>query len=249
MGLAPENTLASFQKAIEDGAHALELDIHQSGDGEIVIIHDDTVDRTTNGRGDVGSLSVKDIKSLDAGYRLTLDGGKSFPWRGRGIEVPTLEEFFLSFPDAKAIVEIKQSPDSIVKAATELICRFGREDRVILASEEDRTIALVREELRSRGLQIATGFSFGEVAAFIHWVRGGKASPFTPAGQAFQIPSEYGDITLVDQQSVEAAHALGLEMYVWTVNEPDEMNRLLQLGVDGLITDYPERFGQVLLGR
>jgi glycerophosphoryl diester phosphodiesterase len=249
MGLAPENTLASFQKAIEDGAHALEFDIHQSGDGEIVIIHDNTVDRTTNGCGDVCSLRLKDIKSLDAGYRLTLDGGKSFPWRGRGIEVPTLEEFFLGFPDAKAIVEIKQSPDSIVRAAIDKICRFGAEDRVVLASEEDRTMTLVRAELRSRALQIATGFSFGEVAAFIHWARGGRASPFTPTGQAFQIPSEYGNITLVDQQSVEAAHALGLEMYVWTVNEPGEMSRLLQLGVDGVITDYPERLGQVLRGR
>jgi glycerophosphoryl diester phosphodiesterase len=249
MGLAPENTLASFQKAIEDGAEALEFDIRRSSDGEIVIIHDDTVDRTTNGRGDVRSLSLRDIKSLDAGYRLTPDGGKSFPWRGRGIEVPTLEEFFLSFPDAKAIVEIKQSPDSIVKAAIQMICRFGRGDRVILASEEDRTMALVREELRNRGLQIATGFSFGEVAAFIHWVRGGRASPFTPAGQAFQIPSEYGDITLVDRQSLKAAHALELEMYVWTVNEPEEMERLLRLGVDGIITDYPERLEQILRGR
>jgi glycerophosphoryl diester phosphodiesterase len=249
MGLAPENTLASFQRAIEDGAEALEFDIHQSADGAIVIMHDDTVDRTTDGRGEVRSLSLVDIKSLDAGYRLTLDGGKSFPWRGRGIEVPTLEEFFSSFPDAKAIVEIKQSPDSIVKAAIDVICRFRREDRVILASEEDRTMALVRDELRGRARQIATGFSFGEVAAFIHWVRGGRASPFAPAGQAFQIPAEYGDITLVDRQTVEAAHALGLEMYVWTVNEPEEMNRLLSLGVDGLITDYPERLGQVLRGR
>ena len=110
-------------------------------------------------------------------------------------------------------------------------------------------MALVREELRNRGLQIATGFSFGEVAAFIHWVRGGRASPFTPAGQAFQIPSEYGDITLVDRQSLKAAHALELEMYVWTVNEPEEMERLLRLGVDGIITDYPERLEQILRGR
>jgi glycerophosphoryl diester phosphodiesterase len=249
MGRAPENTLPSFRKAVEDGAEALELDVHQSADGAIVIIHDDTVDRTTSGRGEIRSLSLKDLKSLDAGYRLTLDGGKSFPWRGLGIEIPTLEEFFLSFPDSKAIVEIKQSPDPFVTAVIDTVCSLGREDRVILACEDDRIMALVRDELRSRGLQIATGFSFGEVAAFIHCVRAGRISSFTPAGQAFQIPSKYGDSTLVDRQSVDAAHALGLEIYVWTVNEPEEMRRLLELDVDGLITDYPDRLVRILRGR
>ena len=99
----------------------------------------------------------------------------------------------------------------------------------------------IRRELRASGLPVATGFCYGEVAAFMSWLAGGRREPYAPPAQAFQIPCEYGGMTLVNEQTLGAAHELGLEMFVWTVNDREEMARLLGLGVDGIITDFPAR--------
>ncbi len=246
MGETPENTLLSFQRALEDGAKFLELDVRGSKEGEVVIIHDATLDRTTNGRGRVGQQGLKDLKALDAGYWFTLDRGASCPFRGQKIEIPTLEEFFLAFPKAKAIIEIKQIRPSIVKKVVDTTRRFCREDQVLLATEKDRIMKNIRKELQENDLAIATGFSYGEVAAFLRWVREGKKAHLNEGGQALQIPCEYGGMTLVSDETVNAAHHLGIEVFVWTVNDTEEMKRLLSLGVDGIITDYPSRLRDLI---
>jgi glycerophosphoryl diester phosphodiesterase len=114
-GEAPENTLISFARAIEDGATIVELDVRANRDGEAVILHDAGLRRTTNGRGRVRRRRLEDLKALDAGYRFTPNGGASYPYRGRKIEIPTLEEFFSACPNVRSIVEIKPSRLSIVK--------------------------------------------------------------------------------------------------------------------------------------
>ena len=249
MGEAPENTLASFQKALDDGAAFVELDVRGTKDGEVVIIHDATLGRTTNGRGRVRKRALKDIKKLDAGYWFSPDRGRTYPYRGRNIGVPTLEEFLTTFPEARAIVEIKQARPSIVPEVIETVRRLKREERILLASESDRILKEARRELKKKGLAIATGFSYGEVADFMSWLAGGKKGRYVPAGQALQIPREYAGMTLVSGETVRAAHELGAEMFVWTINESDEMERLLQLGVDGIITDYPARLRELLSAR
>jgi glycerophosphoryl diester phosphodiesterase len=240
-GVAPENTLPSFRRAFDDEAGIIELDVWGSKDGQVVIIHDATLQRTTNGRGPVRQLTVKEMKAFDAGYWFTPNGGISYPFRGQKIEIPTLEEFFSAFPTVKAIVEIKQARPPIVKNVIETVMRFGREDQILLATEDDQIMRVIRAEVGKGGSPIATGFAYGEVAALLGWIKSGKGDAYLPPGQALQIPCEYGGMTLVSGETVEAAHAIGIEMFVWTVNDMDEMARLLALGVHGIITDYPAR--------
>jgi glycerophosphoryl diester phosphodiesterase len=246
-GEAPENTLPSFQRAVADGATIVELDVRGTADGEVVVIHDATVNRTTNGRGRASRLTLAEIKRLDAGYRFTKDGGRTYPYRGKRIEIPTLAELFSSLPQIRAIVEIKQSHPPIVKKVVEIVCSAGKEHDVLLATEEDEIMTEIRAALEDSDTPMATGFCYGEVAAFMAWLERGGSETYQPPGHAMQLPCEFGGRTLVSAQTLAAAHDLGVEMFVWTVNEPAEMERLLDLGVDGIITDYPARL-RALLG-
>jgi glycerophosphoryl diester phosphodiesterase len=246
-GEAPENTLPSFQRARDDGAAYVELDVRTTADGEVVVIHDATVDRTTDGHGAVNELTRSKIKRLDAGYRFTKDGGRTYPYRGKRIGIPTLAELFNSFPKIKAIVEIKQANPPMVKRVFDIIRAAGNEPDVLLATEENEIMVDIRAELRESNPPIATGFCYGEVAAFIAWLERGCAESYHPPGHAMQLPCEFGGRTLVSARTVAAAHALGVEIFVWTINQTAEIERLLDLGVDGIITDYPARL-RALLG-
>jgi glycerophosphoryl diester phosphodiesterase len=246
MGEAPENTLISFNKALQDGAAFIELDVRGSKEGEAVIFHDATLGRTTDGHGRVRRHTLKELKALDAGYWFTRDGGATYPYRGQNVEIPTLEELFAACPQVRAIIEIKQARPPLVKKVIETVLQAGQQDQVLLATEDDRIMREIRTEIRERDLTMVTGFSFGEVAAFMSWAAGGQKERFVPPGQALQIPCQYRGITLVSEQTVTAAHELGAEMFVWTVNETEEMERLLVLGVDGIITDYPARLRQLI---
>jgi len=248
-GKLPENTLPSFQKALEEGALFIELDVRSSKDGQVVILHDARLDRTTNGHGPVRKKSLRELKALDAGYWFTLDRGASYPYRGQKIEIPTLEEYLSSFSKARAIIEVKQSRPSIVQKVIEIVCRLGKEQSVLLATEKDVIMRAIRKELQKKDLRIASGFSYGEAAAFFYWVAGGKKGDLASSGQALQIPCEYNGMTLVSEATISAAHELGVEMFVWTVNSVEEMGRLLDLGVDGIITDYPSRLREIISER
>jgi glycerophosphoryl diester phosphodiesterase len=245
-GAAPENTLVSFERAVADGADIVELDVHATRDGAIVIIHDDTVDRTTDGRGAVKELTLAEIQKFDAGYRFVDDQGE-YSFRGRGVAVPTLDALFARLPEVKAIVEIKQIDPPIVSKVIETIRRAGKESQVLLATVQDEIMRAIRRELGD-GAALPTGFCRGDVAAFVDCLARGGAPGYRPAGRALQVPPEADGVKLVTAETVAAAHALGLEMFVWTINEPAEMERLLALGVDGIITDYPARL-RALVGR
>jgi len=246
-GKAPENTIPSFQRALEDGAQFLELDVHGTKAGDLVIIHDATLERTTNGRGQVKRQALKDLKALDAGHWFNSDGGASYPYRGQKISLPTLEEFFGALPKAKTIIEIKQERPPIVHMVIETVRRFGKDEQVLLATEKDVIMQNIRREIQENDLAIATGFSYGEVSAFMGWLARGKSGQYVPPGEALQIPCQYSGMTLVSEETVNAAHDMGVEMYVWTVNDTEEMERLLRLEVDGIITDYPDRLRDVIL--
>lgn len=245
-GVAPENTLPSFQRAFDDGAEFVELDVWGSKDGHAVIIHDGTLGRTTNGGGRVTKRSLGELRELDAGYWFTSDSGLHYPYRGKKIAIATLEEHLRAFPRAKTIIEIKQSRPPITQKVVETICRLGKQDQVLLATEKDEIMKGLRKELEKNDLRIATGFSYGEVAYFFSWAAGGQRASFVPAGQAMQIPCEYQGMPLVSEATLKAAHNLGVEMWVWTVNDVEEMDRLLKLGVDGIITDYPSRLRNLM---
>jgi len=234
-GAAPENTLASFRRARADGADVFELDVHATADGEIVVLHDATLDRTTDGAGPVSSLRFTEVARLDAGFHFTPDGGRTYPFRGAGVRVPRLAELVREFPDAPLNIEIKQETPSIVADVVALL--RAAKTTVVLAAELD----VVMTAIRAAAPDMPTSLAAGEVATFIFALQQGVA-PTLPAGAvALQIPPRFDAIELVTAETVATAHALGAEMHVWTINDPDEMRRLLALGCDGIISDFPAR--------
>lgn len=235
-GVTPENTLPSFHRALEDGADTLELDVHASRDGVIVVIHDDTLDRTTDGLGAVRDLTFEEIRRHDAGYRFQTTEG-AFPYRRRGIRVPALTEVLDEFPSVPLNIEIKQADPPIEQAVVSLLRGLGWIDRVVLAAEVDQVMKRIRESAP----EALTSFSVVEATDFFQRCFANDFGGYTPPGKALQIPQRFETTELATSETVAAAHRLGLEMHVWTVNERSEMDRLLALGVDGLMSDFPAR--------
>jgi len=232
-GEAPENTIASFRLALEQGAEIFETDVRASSDGEVLVFHDSTLERTTDGSGPVHELPAAVLQSLDAGYRFSTDQGKTYPYRGIGIRIPTLKELISEFPGVPLNIEIKQEDPPIVEAVVKLIRQAGRP--VLLAAANDS----IMRQIRAVAPDIPTSFAAGEVATFVRAVFACESPPVPPGARALQIPPSYGGITLVTSETVEAAHRAGLEMHVWTINEREEIRQLLALGVDGIVTDFP----------
>jgi glycerophosphoryl diester phosphodiesterase len=233
-GLAPENTLPSFALGLSLGASILELDVHASRDGVIVVMHDPHLERTTDGSGLVRERALYELQHLDAGFQFTRDG-RDFPYRDQGVRIPTLEAVLRYFPLAYCNIEIKQEDPPIVAQVVEVIRKFDAQHRVLLAAERDT----IMNEIRHLAGDIVTSFSAAEVADFMARLQGGNWTDYHPAGRALQIPTRFGDIDLVTAESVAAAHHRGLEVHVWTINQRDEMQQLLALGVDGIMSDLP----------
>lgn len=242
--LAPENTLAAFEQGIAFGADALELDIQTTREGELVVIHDTTLDRTTNGSGLVASQTLDEVRRLDAGYRFTSDGGQTFPFRGRGIAVPTLREVLARFPQMRVNIDLKESSPAREERLWALIQEVGAEDRVLVASGE-----LHEPILRFRrisGGRVATSASAPEVRAFVLASAIRVGGRLRPAYDALQVPPAYRGVRIVTRRNVELAHRLGIPVHVWTIDSRAEMESLLQLGVDGLMTDRPDVLAELL---
>lgn len=233
-GLAPENTLPSFALALALGADILELDVHATRDGVIVVMHDATLERTTSGSGALHDLALYDLQQLDAGYHFTRGGG-DFPYRGHGVRVPTLEAVLKQFPLAYCNIEVKQADPPIATAVVDLIRRLGAQHRVLLAAEHDA----IMHDIRRTSTDVATSFSASEVADFMARLHAGTLGDYRPAGRALQIPPRFNQMELVTRDSLAAAHHCGLEVHVWTINQRSEMEQLLALGVDGIMSDLP----------
>ena len=241
--LRPENTMPAFEHGMSFGADALELDIQQTSDGELVVMHDPTLDRTTSGSGLVAKYSLDELRRFDAGYTFTTDNGATFPYRGQGITIPTLREVFERFPDTRINIDLKESTPDQEKQFWALIQDFEAEDRVCVGSFTYAEIARFRRLTRG---QVATSASRPEVRNFLIAAVSHTTSWLRPTYDALQIPDVYGAIRLVSRTTVEAAHRLGLEVHVWTVDERPHMQALLALGVDGLMTDRPDVLAEVL---
>ena len=237
-GRRPENTLESFAEGLEAGAQLLELDVHASSDGEIVVFHDSTLERTTDGAGPVKARTLAELRELDAGYRFHDDEREGFPYRDRGIRIPTLREVLESFPDVPLNIEVKQDAPAIEHDVVALIEEHRAAGRVLLAAAEDGIMKRVRAACGS----MLTSSSAGEVVSFIEHA---ESPDYRHPGNALQVPPYYGDIELVTEGFVEIAHSRGVEVHCWTINDTDEMERLFELGVDGLMSDYPERLVRV----
>lgn len=236
-GIFPENTLDAFRNSSKTGVDVQELDLHATSDGKLVVMHDATVDRTTDGRGRVSELTLKEIKKLDAGYRFSPDGGQTFPFRGRGITVPTLEEIFAALPEMAFNIEPKQQTPSIIKPLCLIIRERKMTDKIIVGSFRQAVI----DEFRQECPEAATAASALEVSQFLTMYKTGLVKSYNPPMQTLQIPENMGGLQIVSKDFVEAAHGLNLKVHVWTVNEPADMRRLIETGVDGIMTDYPDK--------
>ncbi|MBI5516865.1 MAG: glycerophosphodiester phosphodiesterase [Deltaproteobacteria bacterium] len=230
-GLAPENTLVSFRRALEDGAEYLEMDVHGTADGAVVVLHDPLVDRTTDGHGLVGALTLAEVQRLDAGFAFSPDG-VTHPWRSRGVTVPTLEEVLGAFPEARLNIELKHDSDALIAHVARALDLHGARGRVLLTAEDGAFLDRIREALP----EVASGFSSRDVAEFLTC---SSEPSYRPRGVALQVPVAFGELPLVTAESVARAHELGLEVHAWVINDPAEMRALFALGVDGVVTDFP----------
>ncbi|MBA2443110.1 MAG: glycerophosphodiester phosphodiesterase [Rubrobacter sp.] len=243
---APENTLEAFRAAEASGAGGLELDVHITRDGEAVVIHDSSLNRTTDGAGLVREKTLQELRSFDAGYRFTGDGGQSYPHRDRKVRMPTLGEVLEEFPGVTVNIEIKEAPPGGEGAVLEAIERAGAEDRVLVAAERLAVIERFREV---SGGRVATAASRREIATFYLMSRLRLEGLLRPRYQSLQVPVDFGRREIVTPRFVEAAHGRGVRVDVWTINDAPEMQRLLDLGVDSIMTDRPAVMSEVLEGR
>lgn len=246
-GEVPENTIASFERALDQGAQILESDVHLTGDGVPVLIHDPSCGRIAESSASVAETSLADLQRLDAGYRFSPDAGRTHPFRGRELRIPSLDEAFRALPGARFNLELKAEDTALVEACVGLVAEHGREATTLLTSGDDQVMARLRARLDRHPIEIAQGASTGDVLDFIRTALAGGSPVAGP--MALQIPPLFGGRPLVTPELVQHAHSHGVQVHVWTINDPEEMTQLLEIGVDGIITDYPGRLSRLLAER
>jgi glycerophosphoryl diester phosphodiesterase len=241
-GIWPGNTMFAFQNAADLGVDVLEMDLHITSDGILVLMHDETVDRTTDGTGEIEAMTLDELKQLDAGYDWSSDEGASFPFRGQGITVPTLEEVFAAFPEYRMTIEIKKTNTSMAKPFCETIRAYNMQDKVLVASFHDERL----KEFRTECPEVATSSAKNETTVFVLLTKAFLGGFYSPKFYSLQVPEESGGITVMTESFVRAAHARNLAVEPWTINDEETMRKFIEWGVDGLITDRPDIMLNVL---
>jgi glycerophosphoryl diester phosphodiesterase len=246
-GNAPSNTLESFDLALKQGADVLELDVNLTKDGQVVVSHDETIDRMSNGKGWIKSMTLAELRQYDFGYGFSPDGGKTFPYRGKGVFIPTLQQVFERYPGVPVNIEIKQVDPPMEQQVWDLIEKYGMQEKVLINSfpsePTDRWTALV-------GDKTAIGADKAQMMTFAAYYLPHLTWLYHPQADAFQIPvsQKLGPFTihLDTKRLVDAAHKLGIKVHYWTINDEATMRHLVEIGADGIITDFPERAVKVL---
>ncbi len=232
--LAPENTLLAFEQALSLGADGLELDVHLSSDGQVVVHHDRLLDRTTDQTGPVAARTAAALARCDAGYRFARDG--QYPYRGHDrCGVPALRDVLAASGSAPIIIEMKVNDEELARTALDVVRAANALDRVCLGAFGGRCVKAART-LEPR---VTTSAGREEVrwALYRSWV---GLSPSRPRYRGFQVP-EWAEATrVVSPRFVRAVHRAGLFVHVWTVDSAADACRLLDMGVDGIITDRPD---------
>ena len=241
-GLWPGDTMFAFEHAAELGVDVLEMDLHITKEGVLVINHDETVDRTTDSTGEIEAMNLDEIKALDAGYDWSNDNGNTFPYRGMGITIPTLEEVFEAFPGYHMTIEIKTTERSMAMPFCELIRAYDMQDKVLVASFLDERM----EEFREVCPEVATSSARQETTIFVLLSKAFLGRLYSPSFNALQVPEESSGITVMTTQFVRAAHERNLRVEPWTIDDPEQMKQYIEWGVDGIITDRPDLMLEIL---
>ena len=232
----PENTVAAYRAAVEEGAGGIELDVHLTRDGHPVVMHDPTVDRTTNGRGTVAGMTLAEIRRLDAGGTREPDE-----------RVPMLREVVAEFPEVSINVDIKDTRlPGAEQVVLDVLRSSGAGGRVLVASAN---YGVLRRFRKVGGREYDTNASRVEIGVFwgLSLLRLERLA--RPAYAALQVPPTYGPLRLITPRFVRAAHSVGVRVDAWTIDDPGEMRALLDLGVDSIMTKRPAELAKVLGGR
>ncbi len=243
-GNYPENTIKAFERALEKGADVLELDIWLTEDFHPAVIHDRTVDRTTDGEGFVSSFSREELQELDAGYNFSTPEGE-YPFRGQGLQVPMLDEVLAAFPDEPIMIEIKRPGVASAEVVARTIMEAGAQDQVFVGSFNSHTI----EHFRRLMPDIPTAASWKEVRRFYLLAHAGLAGWLNWGFEGLFIPPNEDGFPILTAPFLAAAHAAGRHTFIWTINERERMERFLEVGVKGIITDYPARLLEIMAER
>jgi glycerophosphoryl diester phosphodiesterase len=236
--LWPENTWLAFDGAVEGlGYSYVETDIRITRDHVVVVFHDETLERTTNGVGKVSDWDWEDLRHLDAGYRFSPDGD-SFPARGTGVTIPRLDDTFDRYSEVHFNIDLK-APRS-EWAVAEVIARMRASEHALVGSFNDRRIARFRRITKG---SVAT--AAGPSASIAMYAASRVGRTIRRSVDAYQLPMNIRGGS-VDQKLVDAVHESGAHLHVWTVNEAEPMVELLALGVDGIVTDRPDILNDVL---
>lgn len=241
--LAPTNTMTAFDKADEiGGSDFFDIDVHLSKDGHLIGIHDETVDRTTNGHGRVDAYTLEELQQLDAGYYFQdLEG--QYSYRGKGVKILALEDIFKKYGQKYYLhFEIKDTypkngPSQIEEKLWELVRKYHMEKRVIVASFEQE---IVDRFHRLSGGQVVMGAGRAEITRFVLAHRFHLPGFYRRKSNVLEIPTSSRGINLKDRRLIAGAHRLGMEVYYWTIDDPAEMRELIELGADGLFTNRPD---------
>jgi glycerophosphoryl diester phosphodiesterase len=230
---APENTLPSFLRAIEQGVDAIELDVHVTADDIPIVMHDPTVMRTTSGEGAVAGMSLRRLRELDAGARFTPDGGRTYPYRDTGVQVPTVEEVLAAIPpDMPMLIEVKAIHAQW--ALRRILERFKAASRCVVAAFEAGSLNAFLEP------PFTCGASRRDVLELLARTAAGLTPGRVPY-RAICPPNEYYGVPVPIGLIVKGARALNATVHVWTVDAPEEARRLWKLGVNGIISNAPKR--------
>jgi glycerophosphoryl diester phosphodiesterase len=225
--------MAAFANGLALGASGLELDVRLSKDGHAVVIHDPTVERTTDGLGAVADMLAADLRGLDAGYHYACDG--RHPWRGRGCRIPMLRDVLTGFPAVPVIVELKTADPGLVRATVGDLRSTGAVGRVIVGSFHPGALAAVR----AMEPQLRTGADVAEIRSSMT-AAPGDPQPSRWAFHSFQVPEIFRGERIVTPGFIQRAHDAGVQVYVWTVDREDDIRRLAAWGIDALISDRPD---------
>ena len=230
-GSAPENTIEAFELAARQGADAFELDVRLTGDGVPVILHDATLDRTTDRGGAMRALSLTELREVDAGANFTLDG-RTFPFRAAKVRIPTLSEVLRGFPEMPLLLEVKEP--SAQEAVRRVLIGEDAVGRCVLASEHHAALQGFREP------PFAVAASSAEIGALYMAVLIRRV-PTTVSYRALSVPVRHRGLPVPTRGFVAAARGLGCPVHVWTVNDPAVALTLWERGVAGIVTNFPER--------
>ena len=241
-GLAPENTVVAFDNAVALGVDILEFDVHLTKDKQIVVFHDRTLERTTNGQGLLVEKTWSELSALDAGYYF-VDHSGDYPYRGQGVQIPTVRELFSRYADMPMVIEMKQDDPQLARQLADLIVEFGLQQQVIVVSFYDGMSNHFREASEHT---IATAAGPDEIQMFVASHLLFLDPLLSPDVHAFQLPVKAGAFSLDGKRLLQNLHRRNIAIHYWTIDEPAEMQRLIELGADGLITNFPDRMLQLL---